>query len=173
MTIVMAAFSGYLMWKSTELPYGWIPGDGPGGGAWPFWLATIMLICCLVMLINWLRRSSRPSKSREPFFHPGVLRNSGAVAAALGVTIGLFDGVTLGGITVLPALGAYIAIFLFLVFYVGIIGRHSFVKTFTFAAAVPVLTFVFFELALKIILPKGITDPLFLPVFKYFGMAGL
>lgn len=32
---------------------------------------------------------------------------------------------------------------------------------------------MFFELALKIILPKGMTEPFFLPIFKYFGLAGL
>ncbi len=30
---VMAAFSLSLMWKSTELPIGWIGGLGPGDGA--------------------------------------------------------------------------------------------------------------------------------------------
>ena len=32
MALVMAIFSIYLMWKSTELPIGWIEGEGPGGG---------------------------------------------------------------------------------------------------------------------------------------------
>jgi hypothetical protein len=173
MAILMAALSGYLIIKSAELPYGWIKGEGPGGGAWPFWLSTIMLICCVVMLINWVRRSSGPSKSTEPFFLPGVFRDTGSVALALFLTIGTFDGLTLGGITVLPALGAYVAIFLFLVFYVGFLGGHSFATTALFSIAVPVVTFAFFELVLKIILPKGMTEPFFLPIFKYFGLAGL
>ena len=33
MALVMAVFSVYIMWKSTELPIGWIPEEGPGGGA--------------------------------------------------------------------------------------------------------------------------------------------
>ena len=40
MAVVMAIFSLYLMWKSAELPIGWIPDEGPGGGAFSFWLAT-------------------------------------------------------------------------------------------------------------------------------------
>ncbi|MGI9477086.1 MAG: tripartite tricarboxylate transporter TctB family protein [Hyphomicrobiaceae bacterium] len=173
MAILMAAFSGYLMMKSAELPFGWIPDEGPGGGAWPFWLAAIMLICCIVMLVNWVRRSSAPSQSSEPFFPRGVLMDSGSVALALFLTIGLFDGLTLGGVPILPALGAYVAIFLFLVFYVGFLGRHGLAKTALFSIAVPVATFLFFEVALKIILPKGITEPFFLPIFKFFGLAGL
>ena len=44
MAVVMGIFSLYLMWKSAELDIGWIPDEGPGGGAWPFWLATAMLL---------------------------------------------------------------------------------------------------------------------------------
>ena len=173
MAILMAAFSGYLMMKSAELPFGWIPGEGPGGGAWPFWLALIMLISCLVMLVNWVRKTSAPARSLERFFLPGVLADTGAVALALFITIGLFEGLTLGGIPVLPALGAYVGIFLFMVFYVGFLGRHGVLKTTLFSVAVPVVTFLFFELALKIILPRGITEPFFHPIFRYFGLAGL
>ena len=32
---LLALFSLYLMWKSAELPIGYIRGEGPGGGAWP------------------------------------------------------------------------------------------------------------------------------------------
>ena len=39
---VLAILSVYLMWKSTELPIGWRPGVGPGGGAFPFWLSAII-----------------------------------------------------------------------------------------------------------------------------------
>jgi hypothetical protein len=173
MAILMAAFSGYLMVKSAELPYGWIKGEGPGGGAWPFWLSAIMLICCVIMLINWVRRTSAPARSLEKFFQRGVFTETGSVALALFLAIGMFDGVTLGDVTIIPALGAYVAIFLFLVFYVGYLGRHSMATTLMFSITVPVATFMFFELALKIILPKGITEPFFLPIFKLFGLAGL
>ena len=36
MAVFMALFSIYLMWKSAELPIGWIPEEGPGGGAFSF-----------------------------------------------------------------------------------------------------------------------------------------
>ena len=52
MAAVMALFSLYLMWKSTELPIGWLPGRGPGGGAFPFWLSAGMLICCGAVIVN-------------------------------------------------------------------------------------------------------------------------
>ena len=55
---VLALFSIYLMWKSTELDIGYIRGEGPGGGAWPFWLSGIMLICTGFIAFNWWRRTS-------------------------------------------------------------------------------------------------------------------
>ena len=33
---VLALLSIYLMFKSAELDIGYLPGEGPGGGAWPF-----------------------------------------------------------------------------------------------------------------------------------------
>lgn len=162
MAILMAVFSGYLMWKSTELNIGWVPDEGPGGGTWPFWLATVMLVSCLWMIVNWVRKTSPPSRSNERYFLPGVLWDVGLVAAALTITVALFSSA-----------GAYLALALFMAFYVGFLGGHSVFKTVLFSVLTPVVTFIFFELILKIILPKGFTEPFFLPIFKYFGMAGL
>ena len=40
---ILALFSIYLMWKSAELPIGYIRGQGPGGG---FGLSGCLLECC-------------------------------------------------------------------------------------------------------------------------------
>ena len=64
--VLMAAFSIYLMWKSAELPVGWIPDEGPGGGAFSFWLSAVMLVCCVCIAINWVRRASPQSRSEAP-----------------------------------------------------------------------------------------------------------
>ena len=36
MALALGVLSAYLMVKSAELPIGWIPREGPGGGAFPF-----------------------------------------------------------------------------------------------------------------------------------------
>jgi putative tricarboxylic transport membrane protein len=64
---ILALFSVYLMWKSTELDIGYIKGEGPGGGAWPFWLSAVMLICTGFIALNWVRRTSPPSQSDDVF----------------------------------------------------------------------------------------------------------
>ena len=63
--ILLAVLSVYLMWKSAELPIGWIADEGPGGGAFPFWLAAIMLVCCLWTMVNWYRHLTPPSISKN------------------------------------------------------------------------------------------------------------
>ena len=162
MALLMAAFSGYLMWKSAELPIGWIKDEGPGGGAWPFWLSAVMLISCFGIIFNWLRRSSPPSKSVEAFLDRETIRNVIPVAVLLTVTVALMEFA-----------GAYIALFVFMFVYIGIFGRHGILVGLLYDVLTPVITFLFFEILVKVILPKGFTEPFFVPIFKFFGMGGI
>jgi hypothetical protein len=157
MAIMMGAFSIYLMVKSTELPIGWIEDEGPGGGTWPFWLATIMLISCGGILFNWIRKKGSVATSTKVYIEAHVLGDVLSVAGALIVTVGLFSFI-----------GIYGALPLFLIFYVRFLGKHSWLLTSVLAVMIPVVIFYFFEITLKIILPKGITEPLFLPLYKIF-----
>ena len=79
MAVFLGIFSLYLMWKSAELPIGWIPDEGPGGGAWPFWLATAMLLSCIYIILNWFRRASPPSRSDEVFMDQGTMISVGGL----------------------------------------------------------------------------------------------
>jgi hypothetical protein len=47
-------------------------------------------------------------------------------------------------------------------------GSHPWRLTGVLAVAMPVVTFFFFEIALKISLPKGKTEPLFYPLYDMF-----
>jgi putative tricarboxylic transport membrane protein len=157
MALTMGAFSIYLMFKSTELPIGWIEKEGPGGGTWPFWLSTIMLISCGGILFNWIRKKGSIATSTKIYIESHVLGDVLAVAGALIVTVALFSFI-----------GIYGALPLFLIFYLRFMGKHTWKLTGTLAVLIPVVIFYFFEIILKIILPKGITEPLFLPLYKIF-----
>jgi putative tricarboxylic transport membrane protein len=157
MAILMGTFSIYLMVKSAELPIGWIEGEGPGGGTWPFWLSTIMLISCGGIMFNWFRRHGRIAASTKVYIEKHVLGDVASVAGSLIVTVALFSFV-----------GIYGALPLFLVFYLRFLGKHSWRLTATLSVLIPVVIFYFFEITLKIILPKGITEPLFIPLYKMF-----
>ncbi len=154
---VMAIFSLYLMWKSAELPIGWISGEGPGGGAFPFWLSAGMLICMLWVMVRWVRKSSLLSRSEEPYMDKRSFRLFLIGAGSLAVMIGSIH-----------IIGVYGAIPLFLIFYMRFQGHHRWLTTGALAASTPVVLFLFFEIALRITLPKGLTEPLFYPLYDFF-----
>lgn len=154
MALVMAVFSVYLMWKSSELPIGWIAGEGPGGGAFSFWLSAGMLICCIAIIIRWVKRLSPPSQSDAPFMDNEAFRLFVVIAGSLTVMIGLIH-----------VIGVYFALPLFMAFYMRFLGRHSWRLIGAFVVLTPIVTFTFFEMALKKTLPKGFTEPLFYPIY--------
>ncbi len=157
MGLLMGVFSIYLMYKSAELPIGWIEDEGPGGGAWPFWLSAIMLVSCIGILFNWFRKHGPVATSDKAFIQTPVLMDVGAVAISLIVTVGLFSFI-----------GLYAALPLFLLFYLRYLGKHSWTLSVAVSILTPIITFYFFEITLNITLPKGITEPLFYPLYKLF-----
>ena len=157
MAVVMAIFSLAIMVKATELPIGWIKGSGPGGGAFPFWLGAGMLVCCAVIAFRWYRRTSPPSQSSEPYFDQRSLQLFIIGAVPLAIMIALIH-----------VIGVYFAVPLYLLYYIRFIGRHAWWLACTITAITPVATFLFFEIGLKIELPKGLTEPMFYPIYDLF-----
>ena len=157
MAVTMTIFSVYLMYKSAELPIGWIEGEGPGGGFWPFWLALVMLLSCGGILFNWVKRKTAVAASEETYIERGVMWDVGLVAGSLIITVALFHWI-----------GVYGALPLFLLFYLKFMGRHGWPLSVGLAITIPIVTFLFFEIMLKITLPKGITEELFYPIYPLF-----
>lgn len=148
--------AAYFMWHAIELPIGWnAKTGGPGGGAFPFWLSLVMLLTALAILIRSFRENT--SAPDEPFFDPVMLPSVLKVTAAVTFTVAL-----------IPWVGAYIALPLFVFWYVKIYGRHGWLVTGALSLGIPVFLFFFFEATLKILLPKGITEPLFFPLYAMF-----
>ncbi len=157
MAIVLGVFSAYMMWKSAELPIGWIPDEGPGGGAFPFWLSAGMLLCCVWIMVRWFRRTTAVSRSDAPYMDAGAIYLFAMVAGSITVMVGLIH-----------VIGVYFAVPLFLLFYMRMLGNHSWTSAGSLAVVSPVATFFFFEIALRITLPKGYTEPLFYPLYDMF-----
>lgn len=149
---ILALFSLYLMWKSTELPVGYISGQGPGGGAWPFWLSLVMLLACGMIALNWWRRTSPPSQSEEPLLDAYGWRMVALVGGGIVVFVGLINVISMYG-----------AIAVFLIYYMRFLGRHGWALTLAIALPVPIAFFFFFEGAMRITMPTGMpfTDPVF------------
>ncbi|MGY9050173.1 hypothetical protein P775_08565 [Puniceibacterium antarcticum] len=150
----LMALSAYFMWHATVLPIGW-NGEtgGPGGGGFPFWLSAIMFAAACGILLKTFRSQARSGT----FFDLSMVRSVLAVVIALVVTIAL-----------MPIVGTYIALPLFLFWYLRIFGRHSWAVTVPITILTPVFLFFFFEVTVKILLPKGFTEPLFFPLYAFF-----
>ena len=156
--VLLACFSLYLMDKSAELPIGWVKGAGPGGGFWPFWLSTIMLGSTIWIMVNWARRTSPPSQSEEPFFDSYGMK--------MFILVG--GGVT-GLIALVYVIGMHLACMLFLMYYMRFLGGHTWKLTLAVSLPVPVVTFLFFDVALRNFLPTGLLDNiLYVPLYHVF-----
>ena len=165
---ILGILSIYLMWKSGEAPewnpdiarfdnIGLIEGEGPGSGFWPFWLSFIMLICSVWIGINWYRRTSPPSQSDEEFLD-GYGRRMLFVVGG-----GLF-----GFLILIEIAGFYAAIFAFMIYYVRFLGRHGWWATLSISFGLVIACFFFFDIAMRIVLPKGLSEPLFIPLYEMF-----
>ena len=152
--ILLAICSVALMIKSAELRIGWVPERGPGSGAWPFWLSAGMLLACIATIIRWFRRVTPESNNLDPY-----------MTRETALLVGISAGSIVFLLVVTHLLGIYAALFLFLLFYLKFVGRHSWLVTAVMMVAVPVFIFCLFEWALKIPLPKSISEPLFYPIY--------
>lgn len=168
MAFILGVFSVYLMWKSGEAPswdpdiarfdnIGFIEDEGPGGGFWPFWLSAVMFACSLWIGWNWYKKTSPPSRSEEPFL------DSYAKKMVFMVGGGLF-----GFLLLIHVLGFYGGMFIFLIYYLKVLGRHPILQTMSISVSVPVVSFFFFDVAMRIVLPKGYLEPLFIPLYDLF-----
>ncbi len=163
MAVAFALLSIVFMWKSTDgLSIWWVPEKGPGSGMWPFWLSVLMLLTCLTIIFRWLRRATPQSRSDEPFMDRHA-------AQLLGITVAALAFLILGS----GYVGIYISLFAFLFFYFKILGGHTWSLSVALTVAIPIGVFLLFEYLLTIPLPKGISEPLFLPLYKIMYGKGL
>jgi len=153
---VLGGFSIYLMVKSTELEVGYVSGEGPGGGAWPFWLSGIMLICTIIIGYNGVMKKSPPSQSEEPLLD--------AYGKKMLLLVG---GGILGFVILIDIISMYGAMFVFLLYYLGFLGRHTLRLTLTLSILSPIVFFFFFEALMRITMPKGL--PFLEPFFNFMN----
>ena len=202
--IILAVLSIYMMWKSGQPAWEGDPrflniwfdeGEGPGSGFWPFWLSVVILLCCVWIIVNWVRRTSPMSRSDEPYLDSygmmTLLKVGGGVLMFIFLVSGFsfldlnFPGLKVDPVSgypiaefamiwklpigaVLEGSGMYFSMFLFLIYYIRFLGRHSLATTLAVATSVPVALFFFFDVAMRIVLPKGYLEPLFIPLYDKF-----
>jgi hypothetical protein len=154
--VILALSSLALMIKSMENRITWNAEENMGAGFLPFYLSLGMLICCVLVIINFFLKRTPQSKDENPFIDPEAFK---------------FVSVTLVSLIVLVFaigyLGIYFSLIFFLAFYLRYFSDKSILFITLFSLITPVLTFLFFEWLLKIPLPQGISEPLFYPVYDF------
>ena len=145
------ALSLGLMWNvwSDGLRIGWVEGRGPGAGMWPFWLSLGMALASVATLIRWFQRKTPESRSTDPYIAPETLFLVLVSAVSLLVLLLLMN-----------IIGTYLALMVFMFFYVRIIGKHGWGMTTAMVVGTPIFVYLLFEVALTKYLPKG------LPIFE-------
>ena len=108
----------------------------------------------MTTLVRWFLRATPESRSNEPY----ITRENAIV-------VGISVAAILLLLLATHFVGLYASLFLFLLFYLRFIGRHSWPVSGILTVAIPVFIFCLFEWALKIPLPKEITEPLFYPIY--------
>ena len=136
--LVLMAGGVLVLWDSVRLGIGWGT-DGPRRGFFPFGLALFLLGCCAAIIVQAIRRGDR-----KPF----VTRE--AVRPVLKMLLPATAFVAL-----MPFVGLYVASALYMVFYMGWIGRHSWLVVVALGVAFPVVTFLVFETWFLVPMPKG------------------
>lgn len=146
MGILMFLFSLSLMWSvySDGLHIGWVEERGPGAGVWPFWLSFGMALTSLWTLWRWHRGATPESRDDSPYIDPN----------SIGLVVISFVALTVM-IFLVTIVGTYIAIFLFLGFYMRFLGNHSWPVTAAMCFGAVVFIYVLFEWQLTKYLPKG------------------
>lgn len=135
---ILIIFGGLVLIDATRLGFGWGT-DGPQSGFFPFLLALLMIVCCLVIIVQEASKAKGRSFVNLESFRP-VLKVLWPAAAALGL---------------MQWLGLYVASALYLGFYMRWVGRHSWVAVATLCLGVPVVIFWVFEKWFLVPMPKG------------------
>ena len=116
-----------------------------------------MFVSCVWISVNWFLKKSPASKSKEPFLDEFGKKN------LFIVFFGLF-----GFLALIHLVGFYVAMFVFLFYYIRFVGGHSWSTTLSISLAIPTIGFFFFDVAMRIVLPKGYSEPLFIPLYDLF-----
>ena len=136
-----ALFGAVIIYGALEFNVGW--GDiGPEAGYFPFRVGILITLASLVNLACVVFRHSAPAAG--VFLTQEQMRR--VVAFAIPVVV------LVGGTAVL---GLYVAMALYLLFMVGLVGRHRIRVTIAVAISTPVLLFVLFEYVFLTPLLKG------------------
>lgn len=135
---VLILLGGVVLFDAVRLGFGWGP-DGPRSGFFPFWLALIMVVVCVVIMAQAARDVHGKSfVSREQL---------GPVLKVLWPAL-VF-------VALMRFVGLYAASALYMGFYMRWVGRYSWLAVVGVALIVSIGAFLVFEKWFLVPMPKG------------------
>ncbi len=135
---LLLALGGLVLVASVRMGIGW-GSDGPESGFVPFWLSTVLILCCAIIIVQAvLRASEKRFVGREQ------------VARVLKVLLPATAMILL-----VAPLGLYVATVLYMGFYMRWGGRYSWIVSVALPLSFAVLIFLVFERWFLVPLPKG------------------
>jgi hypothetical protein len=139
--LLLIALAILVMAEGLRLGIGWGT-DGPQSGFVPFWLGFGLAVSGLIILLQ--TGISRVAASSRSFIEPGKFT---PVIKVLAPATGM--------VVLTHFLGLYVVGGLYMGIYMRWIGRHSWFAVFVLSLAIPITTFLIFEIWFLVPMPKG------------------
>lgn len=134
------ALGALVVFESVRLGASWGT-DGPGAGYFPFYIGALICICSFAVFVQSLLKG----KTDQAVF---VTRERFKLVLVVLVPTAVYAfGVWL--------IGMYVSSALFIVLFMRVAGRYTWLRSTAVGAGVSVAAFVMFEIWFKIPLPKG------------------
>lgn len=140
--LFLLAVSAIVIYDARRMGFGWVEGEGPAAGFFPFYIAITLAIASSVTLFQALL--GRIPDGAETFVS---IPAAGRVLTVLIPTIGY--------VALIQYLGIYVASAIFIALFMLVIGRDGFIKSILVGIGVPLVLFMMFEKWFLVPLPKG------------------
>ncbi|HSI72249.1 MAG TPA: tripartite tricarboxylate transporter TctB family protein [Fimbriimonas sp.] len=141
-SLSLLALAATVIWDSTRIGFGWIDGQGPAPGFFPFIVASLLAFASIA---NIIRVALHGPETKDPVF---------VTAAGLGRVLSVLIPVILY-VAAINYLGIYVASGIFVALFMIVIGREPIWKALAIGATLPLVLFLTFEQWFRVPLPKG------------------
>jgi putative tricarboxylic transport membrane protein len=138
------ALSSVFMFDSWRIGVGWIEGQGPAAGFFPFWVCLLMLVASVVNLVR--AAMGREADGEEPFVSTQAFKRVLLVLIPTALYVALIQ-----------LIGIYLASAIFIVGFMLFSGEST-VRATLIGLSVPVALFLMFERWFLVPLPKGFLE---------------
>lgn len=148
MALLFLLVSAIVIKDSIRLGYGWIEGEGPASGYFPFYIAVFMALASIMTLVQAIM--GKTEDADESFVSKPAFGRVMSIVLPTLVYIAL-----IGSIGPIPGLGLYVASAIFIFFFMIVFGHENPLKSAFVSAIVPIFLFFMFEKWFLVPLPKG------------------